>query len=124
LNSRPRLTLWTSTWLRQEKLVARHQARCGGLIEPSVLNSDRSTPCRDHALAHVASRPSVPVGPQPRLAIAVVYGERFEQLVRKRDMSIRVAVDTGGTFTDVVAHAGDTFVTAKAPTTPSSPVHG
>lgn len=34
---------------------------------------------------------------------------------------IRVAVDTGGTFTDVVAVRGDRLVTAKVPSTPEAP---
>ena len=40
------------------------------------------------------------------------------------DCAVRVAVDIGGTFTDVVMHGGDAQVTTKVLTTPAEPAAG
>jgi N-methylhydantoinase A len=37
---------------------------------------------------------------------------------------VRIGIDTGGTFTDVVAIDGDTVVTTKTPSTPENPAEG
>ena len=72
----------------------------------------RSAACSPSAFA-TRSRPS---------ATRLDVGREPERMTRAR--KVPIAVDIGGTFTDVAIAVGDGFVTAKIPTTPSDPVRG
>ena len=60
----------------------------------------------------------------PLSAICQLLTPALTEIDVVTDQKVPLAVDIGGTFTDVAIAVGDRFVTAKIPTTPLDPVQG
>src|SRR5581483_7277066 len=81
---------------------------------------------RGAALSRSPARRVVPISCQ-RVASGFIYhpvtGYHIHYLDRDASMGLRIAVDTGGTFTDVVAidETNGRVVAVKTPSTPSDP---